>query len=74
MLKDADALAVPQEGFVKIVDRAGVLGEQCLQQGVSSLGGHFFPDQAQTPGDAVNVDIYRQLHLVVIRSAYRERS
>lgn len=49
MLKDADALAVAEEGFMEIVDRAGILREQGLQEGVGGFSAHFFPDQAQTP-------------------------
>jgi hypothetical protein len=57
---------------MKIVNTAGILRKQGLQEGVGSLRAHFFADEAQAPGDAVDVDIDRYLHLVAFRGAYKK--
>jgi len=57
-LEDADALPMPQQRLVEIVDGAGVLRKQGLQEIVGCLCRHLLSDEAKTYAHAVNVHVY----------------
>ena len=54
----ADALPMAQQGFVKIVDDAGIPWQQGLQEGMGRVGGDFLADQPQASRHAMDVHIY----------------
>jgi len=47
-LKHADALTESKQPFMKVVDDAGILGEERLQEIMGSISSHFFPDKPDT--------------------------
>ena len=47
-LKNADALPMPQKGFMKIVNDTSVLGKERLQESMGSISSDFFPDKPDT--------------------------
>jgi hypothetical protein len=62
-LEDANALAMAQERFMEIVDGAGVLWKQGLQEIVSGIGCDFLADQAEANTYSPYVCIYPQTWL-----------
>ena len=60
MLIDTDALPMPQERFVKIVDTARIMWQQGLQERVRLVRCHLLANQSQVDRDAMDVYIYPQ--------------
>jgi hypothetical protein len=58
MFVNADVLSMAQQGLVKIVDDAGILWQQGLQEGMGGIGCDFLADQSQSLRHAMDVDIY----------------
>ena len=48
MLIDADTLSMPQQSFVKIIDAACILGQQCLEQFVRIISCYLLANEAQS--------------------------
>jgi len=59
-LEDADALPMAQQRLVEIVDGAGVLWKQGLQEIVRGIGSNLFANQAEADTYSPHVSIDRQ--------------
>ena len=56
-LKYADSLTMTQQGFVEVVDAAGIFGQESLEKLVRGLRRNFFADQAQADTHAMDVHV-----------------
>jgi len=58
MLIDTNTLPMSQQGLVKIIDAAGILWQQGLQERMDGVGCDFLPNQSQADTGAVDVHIH----------------
>jgi len=72
MLKNTNALPMPPQGLMEIVDAPRILWEQRLQKGMRVVCCYFLADETQSNAHAVDVHIYPCSHLVTFRLACRE--